>query len=176
MPFYVYFISSLPMLHFGMKPPFSFEKFIALAANFIPEADTEALKKCSINGDYTYGQKYPDLKKWQDFDTALRNELVRVRSSHKHIDGSKYLRDYEDLQLHLSHLALSSHRNPNILEAEKMLDEERWRALEELSFGHYFDLDFLILYGLKLLLLERWERAHTADSHKVLAEVLEKAL
>jgi hypothetical protein len=53
-----------------------------------------------------------------------------------------------------------------------MLDEARWRMLEELCVGHYFDLDFLIIYALKLLILERWQRIRTADGGRLLEEVL----
>jgi len=62
-----------------------------------------------------------------------------------------------------------------IKEAEKSLDEARWKFLDELSFGHYFDLDILIVYVLKLLLLERWGKINTADKTKILEGALAKA-
>lgn len=67
---------------------------------------------------------------------------------------------------------MNAHRNPSILEAERMLDGERWCMLDELSLGHYFDIDFLIVYALKILILERWERIRTADSTGKLQEIL----
>ena len=44
--------------------------------------------------------------------------------------------------------------------------------MDELATGHYFDLDFLISYALKLLILERWERINSADKPRLLEEVL----
>ena len=35
-----------------------------------------------------------------------------------------------------------------------------------------FDLDFLIVYALKLLILERWEKVNSADKAALLKEVL----
>jgi len=35
-----------------------------------------------------------------------------------------------------------------------------------LSMGHYFDLNFLIIYALKLGILERWARVDSADPAK----------
>ena len=49
-----------------------------------------------------------------------------------------------------------------------MLDQARWAKLDELSFGHYFDLEALIIYAYKLRLLERWEKIRTADKERLL--------
>lgn len=172
--FYPYLISSLPMLHFGMKPPFSSERFIEYCARLIPESHTTILKKASIRGEYLGQDAHPTLKKWQDFDTLLRNELVKVRASYLHTDPNKYLRQDRYAPTYITHIALNAHRLPSILDAEKALDEERWRFLDGLTFGHYFDLDFLLIYYLKLLILERWERLNSADKTKVLEEALAK--
>lgn len=168
--FYVYLISSLPMLHFGAKPPFSFERFLETCRDKVPEADIGLLKL--VQEGYAYAGSQPTLKKWRAFDTALRNELVKIRASRKHIEPLKYLRGDEYIEPYIAHIAMNAHRTPSILEAEKLLDQERWRALGELAVGHYFDLDFLIVYALELLILERWQRINTADKPRLLQEVL----
>ena len=157
--FYPYLISSLPMLHFGMKPPFQSERFMEYCARFIPETDLAVLKKA-------------ELREWRDFDTALRNELVKIRSGHLHKDASKYLSPDGYAEPHITHIALNAHRAPSILQGEIALDEERWRFLDGLSFGHYFDLEILLIYHLKLLILERWDRVTQADKAIVLEEAL----
>lgn len=160
MAYYTYLISSLPMLHFGMKPPFSFEKFIERCQGLIPEAEIKMLKR-------GFG-----LEQWQVFDKELRNELVRVRAARKHKDPKEYLRKDGYVSPYIVRIAMSAIRNTSILEAEKILDEERWRLLDELSFGHYFDLDFLLIYAQKLLILERWERIRLADRPDLLQQAL----
>lgn len=172
--YYPYLISSLPMLHFGMRPPFSSEKFLALCQQFILKADIEVIKKATLSGKYITQEIHPTLKKWQDFDTGLRNELVKIRSLHKHIDPQKYLRPDGCAETYITHIAMSAHRTPDILEAEKFLDQERWYFLDTLSFGHYFDLGFLLIYVLKLFILERWDKINTADKEAVLEEALAK--
>lgn len=172
--YYPYLISSLPMLHFGMKPPFSSEKFLEICRHFIPDADIEAIKKSAISGEYIATEIQPTLKKWQDFDTFLRNELVKIRSLHKHIALEKNLRPDGYVEAYIIHLAASVHRTPDILEAEKLLDQGRWYFLDALSFSHYFDLDFLLIYALKLFILERWDKIMTADKEAVLEETLAK--
>ncbi len=43
----------------------------------------------------------------------------------------------------------------NPLDAELLLNNARWQFIEELSAGHFFDLEFLVAYRLKLQLQER---------------------
>lgn len=172
MSYYVYLISSLPMLHFGTKPPFGFEKFLQICRRFIPEADVAAIKISAENPGYVYEGNQPTLKKWFAFDTALRNELVKIRASRKHIDPEKYLRKDSYAGPSIAHIAINAHRNPSILDAQNSLDAQRWQALDEFLMGHYFDIDFLLIYGLKLLILEKWERINSADKPKLLEEAL----
>ncbi|KPK97741.1 MAG: hypothetical protein AMJ95_07530 [Omnitrophica WOR_2 bacterium SM23_72] len=170
--YYIYFICSLPMLHFGAKPSMGVERFIQLASELLSQEDVRILKACTQKNIYEHKMEQPTLNKWLTFDTALRNELVKVRSSRKKTDPAKYLRQDGYTEPAISHLALNAYRSPSILEGERMLDMERWRFLEGLSLGHYFDLDFLIVYTLKLLMLERWEKIRTADKEQLLEEAI----
>lgn len=161
--YYIYLISSLPMLQFGAKPPFSMEKFLSVCADLICEKDLEALKNSLKNeGDSRY----------QDFETALRNELVRIRAHRKHLDASDFLRRDGYADQWISHIAAGACRNPSVIDAERTLDLDRWRFLDELSVGHYFDLELLMIYARKLSILERWERVRMAHTGKLLEEVL----
>ena len=168
--FYVYLISSLPMLHFGAKPPFSFERFLETCQDKISAGDIHLIK--STQESFLYTSDQSTLKQWYAFDTAVRNELAKIRASSKHLDPLKHIRGQDYIEPYITRVAMSARRNPSILEAERLLDQERWRKLDELALGHYFDLDFLICYALKLLILERWERVNTADRLKLLNEVL----
>ncbi len=169
---YVYLVASLPMLLFGQKAPFSAEKFLAVSRDLIPDEDLLALEAILRNEEAIYEGVQPALRRWREFDTMLRNELVKVRASRKHIDPAKYLRKDGLVDPYISHAALNAYRNPSLIEAEKALDLERWRFLEELSFGHYFDLVILIIYMLKLKILERWQKISAENQQ----ELLEKAI
>lgn len=171
--FYPYLIPSLPMLYFGMKPPFSFEGFLELCRRFIPEKDYTLLQNLPMPGEYPQTSiKNATIRKWIAFDITLRNELVRVRAAKKHVEPSQYLRLDGYIELSLVQAAMAANTNPSILDAEKMLDEIRWKALDECASGHHFDLDSLIMYAYKLLILLRWENIRTADSKTQLAESL----
>lgn len=164
------------MLHFGKQPPFSFEKFIQMCAEFIPEQDKTALDIIRSFPQGSYQLVQPTLKKWQELDIALKNELVRLRAGRKRIDPAKYLRqDGHLVDSNLVHVAMNAYKATSLLEAEKILDQARWQMLEGLLVGHYFDIDTLIIYGLKLLLLERWQKINGADRAELLADTLIKS-
>jgi len=167
---YPYLIASLPMLHFGVPTHISFEKFLIKCKELIPQGDSAVLENLPLQCEYKGEQ--PTIRKWVDFEIMLRNELVKLRASRKRIDPAKYLRPDGYAGSGLYHAALAAQRNPSPQEAERLLDLERWSFLEELSFGHYFDLDFLIVYAYRLLIIERWERINLADKSKILYEAL----
>lgn len=167
--FYPYLIASLPMLHFGMKPPFSFDRFLEECRPFMPERDFKILRTLPQPEQYQEREKRRRLvQEWIEFDTALRNELVRIRATRKQREPAAYIRAgvYGDLSTGPAVMAAST--QTSLLDAEKALDELRWKKLEDLAAGHYFDLDLLITYGYKLLILGRWERIRTAEGHILL--------
>lgn len=170
--YYTYLISSLPMLHFTAREPFSTKKFLAICSELLSCQDMDALKNSMDEGREDYAGPSPIFKIWREFEIALRNELVKIRASRKHIDASRFLRSDGYADTWITHIAASACRAQPAIEAERMLDQERWRVLDGLSIGHYFDLELLIIYGQKLLILERWERVRTADGAKLLEETL----
>jgi hypothetical protein len=171
--FYPYLVASLPMLHFEMKPPFSFERFLDICCPLIPEKDCRVLRNLPHPEQYLKKEKrLPVIQRWIEFDGALRNELVKIRATKKHLDPAVYLRHSGSGGSSPVPAVLAANINTSVLDAEKILDETRWKALEDLAAGHYFDLDFLITYAGKLLILERWENIRNADG----AILLEQAL
>ncbi|MCJ7742597.1 MAG: DUF2764 domain-containing protein [Methanoregula sp.] len=172
--FYTYLIASLPMLHFGMKPPFSFERFLEVCRQFIPEKDFHLLSTLPQPGQYSAkGIRHQIIQKWIEFDGALRNELVKIRASRKHVDPATYLRTDGYSGSSLAPVLMVVNTNTSILDQERTLDEIRWKAIEDLSTGHYFDLDLLITYAYKLLILQRWENIREADKTILLEHALQ---
>jgi hypothetical protein len=171
--FYPYLIASLPMLHFGMKPPFSFERFLEICGQFVPEKDFQLLRTLPLPEKYSdEGKRHEIIQKWIQFDIALRNEVVKIRAHRKQAEPGMYLRSERYSGPSLVQVVTAAHMGASVLAMENSLDEARWRMLDELATGHYFDLDVLILYAYKLIILQRWENIRSADG-KIL---LEKAL
>ena len=173
--FYTYVIASLPMLHFGMKPPFSFERFLEVCRPFIPEKEFQLLRTLPQPEQYfEKGNRHRITQKWIQFDVALRNELVKIRATRRHSEPATYLRPDGYSGSSLAPAVMAANIHTSVLDAEKTLDETRWKVLEELATGHYFDLDFLITYAYKLLILQRWENIRSADGMILLEQALQQ--
>lgn len=157
------------MLTFGAEAPLSYDKFLSLCQGLVPEEESSLLKDLrTLKTEPGCGAIPLILEKWFDYQRQLGNELVKIRASRKHIDPERYIRGDEYSPAAVSRLAIGAYRNPSILEGERMQDQARWQTLGDLSFGHYFDLDFLVIYALKLLILEKWQRINRADPEKEL--------
>lgn len=163
------------MLNFNMNPPFSTEKFLDMCAGLIPAHDIEALRRArNIGADFLYQGPSQVLRKWCAFNIALNNEIVKIRAARRHIAAEKYLRQDGYGSFDVAHIAIASHRSASLIEGERIIDKARWDYLEGLSPGHYFDLDCLLIYLEKLLILERWHRINSADKKELLESVLTK--
>jgi hypothetical protein len=141
---YTYVISALPMLNFGHKLPLSYARFLESCRGLIDEEEVSVL--AALEGrDWgaALAADIPLLKAWRLFEVALRNELVRLRSARKQTDAGRYLRHDGWWDPWVSQWRLTPSGIHAPLEAEKILDEERWKKLDELCLGHYFDLDVL---------------------------------
>jgi hypothetical protein len=171
--FYPYLVSSLPMLHFGMKPPFSYERFLEVCRPLIPKKDFELLRALPKPEQYSEkGIRNCIILKWIEFDVTLRNELVRIRATKKHLDPSPYLLTEGSRETFPIPAGLAVSIHTSVPDAEKTLDEIRWKALEELALGHYFDVGVLITYAYKLMILQRWDNIRSADGMILLEQVL----
>jgi len=161
---YYYLIAGLSMLQFGMKPPISYQDFLEECARALSRDDADALKEGKVSL----------LKKWGDFDKALRNELVRTRAVKTGKDPDNYLRTNEGIDPFIAPLAHWAVNHDSPMEAEKYMDKIRWEKIEELKAGHYFDMEYLAAYGLQLQILERWDRIDSGDGMKILEGLTEK--
>lgn len=170
--FYTYLNASLPALQWGAKPPFSYARFLEMCTALVPENDLAVLAAFSLEAiaEQTVPVQ-PTLRRLHGCENALRNELVRLRSSRRKVEAQKYLRgDGSDTALH--HSALAAFRSQSLLEAEKILDKQRWDCADEAAAGHYFDLDQLIVFAYKLLLLLKWDSVGHASAQAAVDKAL----
>ena len=169
---YYYLVATLPLLEFGMKMPVSYEDFLSSCQEQLSIKDLEAIKRTSIAPLEEAKDPCPTLREWKKFDITLRNELSRYRASKKSKDAAAYIRgeDYFD-----PFIATEAHwaiNESSPLEAERFLDRFRWERIEEIEREHYFDLDYLIAYALKLQILARWQRIDSEGGMRVLQDLV----
>lgn len=142
-----------------------------ICGGFVSDGDMERIKMAYLPVDADYDTGQPTLKMWRDFETALRNELVRLRAPKRRVDAVRYLREDGHINPYALHAAFRASKSVSLVESEKLLDEEKWRMLEDMETGHYFDVDRIIIYAYKLFLLEKWHNINTADKKTLLSAV-----
>lgn len=141
---YYYLISQLPTLYFD-KPTFmTIESFLKEARKWLSRQDFKILSKIKFT-DTELDKKGSRLwKEYRTFEYRFRHEIARWRKA----QGEE--RGYRPATFPANML-----KEGNPLEIEKRLLFHRWELIEEKEKIHHFDLGYLILYYMKLQILQR---------------------
>jgi Protein of unknown function (DUF2764) len=140
---YIYFAAEMPSLKWGSEQLISEENFLEEAEKWMTPADNASLSETLVNR-YEAQNKSGLYNDFLLFENEMRTELAEYRRAAKEGYEYKFL-----------HLPMQLIKDGNPLDIELKLMKYRWDWLEEREFGHYSDLDFFILYYLKLQLLQR---------------------
>ena len=140
---YIYFAAEMPGLKWGSEQLMSEEDFLEEAEKWMTPADYASLSETLVNR-YEAQNKSGMYNDFLLFENEVRTELAEYRRAAKEGYEYKFL-----------HLPMQLIKDGNPLDIELKLMKYRWDWLEEREFGHYSDLDFFILYYLKLQLLQR---------------------
>jgi hypothetical protein len=168
---YYYLVASLPHLKFGAAPRLTSGEFLRRCAAQVSTAHYRILAEVELFQTRPARTALALLDRWHDRERALRNALAGARAKRLGVEAAGHLRNFRhdrelaEIARHL--LALDSP-----LAADEELDRLRWRFLEELGFGHYFDLETLVIYRLKLRILERRARFDPATGAALLDRML----
>jgi hypothetical protein len=155
---YYYLTASLPLLLPEGEVLMDSPAFLGACRGILSPGDYAQLTACRlVPGDNPPPRVHPLLGRWLAWEKALRNELVRVRAARLRRDGEPFLRPGED-GAGAAEIVREAASLPNPLEAEFKLDKARWAFLDELEVGHIFDLQRIMVYYLKLQILERRSR------------------
>ena len=151
---YYYAVSSLPFPDFDSAPLLTVSEFLDICRSTLSERDFEILNSVNLNGIKGFDFSLPVLKKWLSWEGTLRNEIVKLRADSLDMETDAYMYAVES-NTEAPGLAVNAYKLESPLLAEETLDKARWQFLDELESGHYFDLEKLIVYLLRLQILER---------------------
>lgn len=140
---YYYFVAQLPFLIFNKKGYPDREYFLAEAKKWLSDKDFLLLSRVSLNDFYPGDKDNNIVTVYKDFELSLREKVACFR------------RDKANREFMLSGEFSLNLGEGTPLEIEKRLLRLRWQFIESLETGHAFDLEALILYFLKLQILER---------------------
>lgn len=154
---YYYLVATLPMLFYQTDRALPREEFLELCRPQMSKADFRVLSEAVLAVRGTPKSGCAVLDRWRCWETALRNELVKLRARRKSVEPAGHLAEGGEL-IGLSEIARQAFAEGSPLAAEDLLNQARWEYLDQLEVGHYFDLSRLVLYSLRLQLLERKRR------------------
>ncbi len=168
---YYYTIASLPHLSFNEPPPISIKSFLALCKIELAESDFTILQSAELFPHKKDKIPLTVLKKWYARERGTRNELARLRAAKLNLDPGIYIRgDGDDGSC--SRLAQEVFGVESPYAAEERLDRTRWKFLEELETGHYFTIEKLVIYSLKLQILQRRSFFNNKKGQEILGTIV----
>lgn len=159
---YYYLVASLPYLGFGAAPPFNRDYFISQCRNWLSENELNYLLAAKAYGFEINEDEKGLIKEWREFDLNLRDEAGRLRRERK-----------------LGHEKRIPESLANIFEQstpfdmERAFEKMRWDFLEEKESDFFFDMNWLIIYFLKLQINERLVAFRIDEGERIFNETCE---
>ncbi|MFH1038545.1 MAG: DUF2764 family protein [PVC group bacterium] len=153
---YYYFSATLPMLSFGIRPQVSNESFLMTASEHLTRRDFRIINNARLVPPESDGGGESALEEWIAFENSLRNELVNIRAKKMGRDPKEYFRGDYMPDPYIAAMLQEAAGADNPLMVERRIDLARWEKLGEIELQHYFDLQFLVVYFLKLQILNKW--------------------
>ena len=136
--------AQLPGLKLGERTYISREYFLAEAEKWLSPKDFALLCRADLNDFLARKDEPPLLREYKDFEAGLRTGLAALRKGVK-----------EDIDYQLADNLAAALKSGTPLDKEKRFLSLRWDFIEQKEKEHYFDLEFIISYFLKLQILER---------------------
>ena len=157
---YYYLIASLPYLSFHNPQAISVLEFSSRCSSYLKKYDFEVTQSIISGNPNKAAQSLNVVSEWLKGDMELRAELAVLRAKAKGLTNglAEPLNEAEQGEkTSSSNLAMDIFSAASPMDADEMLESARWRRLESLEHGQYFNLEWLALYCLKLKIMERRE-------------------
>ena len=151
---YFYFISSLPTLVMDGQCQLTAPQFLQQCRELLGDGVADRLEKIRLVPDNTTPVD-DTVAQWYSFETYLRNTLAELRRARLKLPpqdtGRQSKEQFYSYRKQIEEaMALTS-----TVARENKLDSLRFAYLCELESAHYFNLQLLELYLLKLLLIDK---------------------
>jgi hypothetical protein len=151
---YYYLVASLPLLAYDSERVPSRDEFLAACRPLLSPQHYSLLESAGTADLQPGGPSCRTLDLWRSWEITLRNELLRLRA--KNLGRDVQMRMLESAgALGPEVVAREAFSQESPLQAEDTLNRGRWRYLDELESGHYFDIDKILIYALRLQVLKR---------------------
>ncbi len=176
---YYFLVASLPFLSYDGEHAAVPEQFLASAREHLTPRDYVIVSSAGIDAPVELDTGSAVVMSWQRFERGLRNELVKVRAGTLESDAAAYVRTDEagrddTDRTGLADIAREAFGEESPLSGENVLGRARWEFLSGLEVGHFFDLDILVIYYLKLQIVARRRQFNRDDGERIFRAATEK--
>lgn len=173
---FFYFISSLPLLRFGEKAALTYDTFLNNSRDCLSEQEAVVLGSLKLCPPKQAVSALPVIEQWYSEETYLRNLVSGYRTRSRKLDAGRWQRESSEYSAPLIKRIEEIMALPNAWEKEQALDLIRWQRLDELGAGHLFDFPAVIVYALRLLILDKQRRRDEEAGSRFAAELVEAGL
>lgn len=176
MAHYYFAGASLPLLVYDAKTvPLSVEAFTSVVTASLSPADSRKVLSLDLSALQVPGALSPVGRSFWQAEKNLRNELVRLRTAALHSDPKNDWVQPEN-DPYVVEAAAAAFKEPSPYQAELILDAWRWRQIDELETGHFYDVDFFTAYFIKLQLLIRKNRFSREKGNEQFTQIYQSVL
>lgn len=146
---YYYFAASLPMLRMDREAPMSYASFMEKASGHLSKRDFSDLS-LAVFGARNGDASLEIVREWQEYAGKLSTAINKVRAERLGFPGYAH-----DVDKSLENTARDIVENKDPLEGEKAILSLYFDFLSEREKGDPFSSTALMIYALKLQILER---------------------
>ena len=171
---YLYLASSLPTLVLGDSPPESAEEFL-FHCNGVLDARDQAELEALLQRNPQACSHRASLK-WFDLDTQLRNAVAEIRAKRHGVDPRGFTESHSRFDMWTQASVTDAFAKSTPLERERVLDQTRWRWLDDLALSDPYGFAAVAAHGLKLQIAARWCGFDEHAGRETLDQTLETLL
>ena len=152
---YYYIITSLPSLSLSGELPIRKDDFLANCEKYLKKTDFSILESISLFDVEKDEVPFDIVRRFFGWERGVRNALVRLRAEKLGLKPDEFVRG-EIVDHSQTLLAEEAFNADSPLIAEEILNRARWRHLDEMEFGHYFDIERLVVFLLNFRYLREY--------------------
>lgn len=182
---YYYTIAALPHLQYDSEPR-DVGSFLQFCRETISEKDYDVLCEVRLNSEWETARSSNDIVRlWQAWERELRIQLAKLRLERKKMEPDPRFSQVQALNfsgaaggefLELQNLARSILSASTPLAAEEMITKSYWEQLEGMEVSHFFDFGKLLIYYLKMLVLQKKSMFNGDSGNKRYKSIYENIL
>lgn len=165
---HIYLVASLPTLMPDRAPSLSLAEYLEICQRHVTPFEFDQLVGARID-DHETPAGTPTYGAWRDFDGDLREQLLVLRALALGWDAASFTR--RDRPVPVTEPVRAAFEEPDPLLAEQAVFRLRWKFLDELDRAHFMRSENLIVYGLKLQLIEQLLAASQERGQRKLDEI-----